>query len=427
MTLSRAWLNAPSHLLDVWTEHLAEPVCVGRLSYEVGEGTAFFEWTEEARKRGLELSPFMAPLSAGLWTSRSQKDLPLEYHGLPGVLNDSLPDGWGLYLMDKALARLGIKPEQITPATRLAYLGDRAWGSLSFRPVIEETDGSIMTFAHLAQQVDASIEGHLDEVSNEVLQAGSSPQGARPKVMVDCDAGFQHVRATTGAPGSGYRSWLIKFASRDEPADAPILEQVYMDCARKAGLSVMESRIQDINGKPAFATERFDRSPAGRVFCHSLGGLIHFSHRAPGLDYVNVAQVMDRLNVPDPDFRQAFTRAVFNAAMSVRDDHSKNFAFVMGRDNRWSIAPAYDLTYMPGPGGYHTMSFADGKDADPTHKDLLNLATAYRLDAAEAGQIIEEVLEVARQVGPMARGLGVSRDTLAPVERRLETIASFVQ
>jgi serine/threonine-protein kinase HipA len=427
VTISEAWLNAPIHQLDVWTGHLAAPVCVGRLNYEVATGTAFFEWGEEARKLQWNLSPLMAPLSAGIWSSRSQRNLPLEYQGLPGVLNDALPDGWGLYLMDSALARMGIKPELITPATRLAYLGDRAWGSLSFRPVIEDGTDSIITVAKLAKEVDASIEGHLDAVSNEVLRAGSSPQGARPKVMVDCDEDFKNARVTSGTPAPGYRSWLIKFAARDEPVDAPVLEQVYMDCARMAGLSVMESRLLVINGKPAFAADRFDRSPAGRIFCHSLGGLIHFSHRSPGLDYVNVAQVMERLRVPETAYRQAFTRAVFNAAMSVRDDHSKNFAFVMGAENRWDIAPAYDLTYMAGPGGYHSMSFAGGQGVDPAHQDLLNLAPSYHLDPAEAGAILEEVLEVARQVGSMARGLGASPSTLAPIERKLDKIALSMQ
>jgi serine/threonine-protein kinase HipA len=342
------------------------------------------------------------------------------------MLNDALPDGWGLYLMDKALARLGIRPELITPATRLAYLGHRAWGSLSFRPAIEDELDGVMPLDALGKEMEASIEGHLEHVSNELLRAGSSPQGARPKVMVDCDAGFQEARVTTGVPAPGQRSWLIKFASRDEPEDAPLMEQVYMDSAREAGLWVMDSVLLNLHGKPAFATERFDRTPAGRAFCHTLGGLLHFSHRAGGMDYVNVAEVMDRLHVPEPSYRQAYARAVFNAAMSVRDDHAKNFAFVLGKDNAWDISPAYDLTYMSGPGGYHTMTFAGGDLRDPTQADLLNLATHYRVDRAEARQIIEGMAAVSHRVPLMARGLGVSQDTLAPIERRLTEIGRSI-
>jgi len=426
MTLSQDWLNAPIHQLDVWTEHLPQPVNVGRLNYEVASGRAFFEWSADAQRMDLDLSPLMLPVWGGVWSSRDNRALPLEYQGLPGMLNDALPDGWGLYLMDKALARLGIRPELITPATRLAYLGNRAWGSLSFWPVIEDDHGEVMALDTLGKEMGATIEGHLEHVSNELLRAGSSPQGARPKVMVDCDASFQEARVTTGTPASGQRSWLIKFASRDEPEDAPLMEQSYMDSARKAGLWVMDSFLLDLNGKPAFATERFDRSPAGRVFCHTLGGLLHYSHRVIGLDYVNVAEAMDRLRVPEPAYRQAYTRAVFNAAMSVRDDHAKNFAFVLGKANAWNISPAYDLTYMPGPGGYHTMTFAGGNKVDPTQVDLLNLAAHYNVDHSEAKQIIQAMVAVASQVAPMARGLGVSEDTLAPIERRLNEISRSI-
>lgn len=426
MTLSKDWLNAPIHQLDVWTEHLPDPVNVGRLNYEVVSGMAFFEWSADAQRLGLDFSPLMLPVGGGVWSSRDNRELPLEYQGLPGMLNDALPDGWGLYLMDKALARLGIRPELITPATRLAYLGNRAWGSLSFRPAIEDGLDGVMPLDALGKEMEASIEGHLEHVSNELLRAGSSPQGARPKVMVDCDAGFQEARVTTGEPAPGQRSWLIKFASRDEPEDAPLMEQVYMDSAREAGLWVMDSVLLNLHGKPAFATERFDRTPAGRVFCHTLGGLLHFSHRAGGMDYVNVAEVMDRLHVPEPSYRQAYARAVFNAAMSVRDDHAKNFAFVLGKDNAWDISPAYDLTYMSGPGGYHTMTFAGGDLRDPTQADLLNLATHYRVDRAEARQIIEGMAAVSHRVPLMARGLGVSQDTLAPIERRLTEIGRSI-
>jgi serine/threonine-protein kinase HipA len=426
MKVSSAWLSAPIHKLDVWTEHLGPAVLVGRLNYERTTGVALFEWSEEAQAQHLDLSPLRLPIKAGVWSSSRESNLPEEYQGLPGFLNDALPDGWGLYLMDKALARAGIPPDQITPATRLAFIGDRAWGSLSFRPVIEEDNGSLMSLDALGREMEALIEGHLDMVSDELLQAGSSPQGARPKVMVDCDEQFRHAKVTRGMPDEGFHSWIIKFAGRDEPEDSPLLEQAYMTSARNAGLQVMDSRIQKIRGKHAFATRRFDRLPAGRVFTHTLGGLMHFSHRRIGLDYGIVAQVMDELQVPAEAYREAYARAAFNAAMSVRDDHSKNFAFIKAKNNRWDISPAYDLTYMAGPGGYHTMTFAEGESKDPTHQDLLNLAPYYHLSESQARPIIQTMAEVARQVVPMAREMGVSNATLDPIAARLETINASI-
>lgn len=427
MTIPAAWLNAPIHRVDVWTEHLGPANLVGRLNYERATGVAYFEWSDEAQAHHLDLSPLHLPLGAGVWASNRERALPEEYRGLPGFLNDALPDGWGLHLMDKALTRAGVPPGQITPATRLAFLGDRAWGSLSFHPVIGEDIGELMSLDALGQEMEASIEGHLDAVSDELLQAGSSPQGARPKVMVDCDELFRHAKVTRGLPVEGFRSWIIKFAGRDEPEDGPLLEQAYMTSARNAGLQVMDSRILTIRGKHAFATARFDRSPAGRVFTHTLGGLMHFSHRRIGLDYGIVAQVMDELQVPQGAYREAYARAVFNAAMSVRDDHSKNFAFIKGQNNQWDISPAYDLTYMTGPGGYHTMTFAEGDTQDPTQQDLLNLAPHYHLSEVQARPIIQAMAEVARQMVPMAREMGVSEATLDPIADRLRAINASIE
>lgn len=306
-------------------------------------------------------------------------------------------------------------------------MGDRAWGSLSFHPAIVDDIAELMPLGRLGLEMEASIEGHLEAVSDELLQAGSSPQGARPKVMVDCDEDFRHAKVTRGLPVEGFRSWIIKFAGRDEPKDAPLLELAYMTSARNAGLNVMDSTILSIRGKPAFATERFDRSLAGRVFTHTLGGLMHFSHRRIGLDYANVAQVMDELRVPQEAYREAYARAVFNAALSVRDDHSKNFAFIKGLNNQWDISPAYDLTYMAGPGGYHTMTFADGDMRDPTEQDLLNLAPYYHLSKTQARPIIQRMAEAARHVVPMAREMGVSKATLDPIAERLLAINASIE
>lgn len=426
MPIDSVWLNASLHRLDVWTDHLGEPVHIGTLTYELETKATFFQWSTEAEQRHLNLSPLQMPLSTGRWSSRDH-DVPADYHGLPGMLNDSLPDGWGLYLMDQALARQSIPLDRITPATRLAFLGDRTWGSLSFRPVIEGDSHTAVPLGVLGREMEATIEGHLDDVSAELLQAGSSPQGARPKVMVDCDASFEWARVSGGVLEPGLRAWIIKWASRDEPADAPMVEQVYMEVAADAGISVMPSRLLDIDGKTTFATERFDRRPTGRVFCQSLGALLHFSHRAPGLDYGHIANVMDNLGMPRDAFREAYKRAAFNAAMSVRDDHAKNVAFCMGADGVWTLAPAFDLTYMAGPNGYHTLTFADGTTRDPSRDDLLRLAQHYHLDRQDAGTILDAMIGLAGTAGQRCRGIGVSKRTIDPIDVRLKQIASSLK
>ncbi|SAI71689.1 putative DNA-binding transcriptional regulator [Bordetella ansorpii] len=418
----KAWLASPIHRVQVWAHHLAQPMLVGRLNYEVSARRTLFEWTEQAIAQDLRLSPLVLPAVTGVWSSAQQRNLPQDFEGLPGLLNDALPDGWGRYLMDKAIARQQVDPRFISPAARLAFIADRAWGALSFKPAMESAAEGEISLDALGHEVEAAIDGALADVSRALLTAGSSPQGARPKIMLDLDASMRRARVTTGIPPAGFSSWLIKFAARDEPVDAPVLEQAYMECAREAGLDVMDSCLLDINGKPAFATRRFDRMGQRRTHCHTLGGMIHFSHREIGLDYVNIAEVMARLGVPDSDYLQAYTRAVFNAAMSVRDDHAKNFAFILDGRQRWAISPAYDLTCMEGPGGYHTLAFAGGSSRDPVRADLLRLADSYRIEPAQASGIIDGMLSLAPRFGAIAKQLGARAAVIDPIVRRLAGI-----
>lgn len=419
--IDRAWIESPIHHVEIWCEHLAQPVLAGRLNYEVAARHGFFEWSVEARNQGLNLSPLLLPLGAGVWSSQAA-NIPLDYEGLPGLLNDALPDGWGRYLMDKALAREQIEPRHISPAARLVYLADRAWGALTFRPRFDRDPDASFPLEVLGSEMEASIEGDLDAVSTELLKAGSSPQGARPKVMVDLDEAMTRARVSAGAPPQGYSSWLIKFAGRDEPVDAPILEQAYMECAWEAGIAVMESRLLHINGKAAFATRRYDRADQRRHFCHTLGGMIHRSHRNGGLDYAHVAQVMRSLQVPAEDYLEAYSRAVFNAVMSVRDDHAKNVAFMLDENQRWVLSPAYDLTYMEGPGGYHTMTFAGGTEQDPSRADLLRLAPMHGVAEEVAEAVISRMLPLPSRFEAIAAGYGARKAVIAQIGKRLRTI-----
>lgn len=127
--------------------------------------------------------------------------------------------------------------------------------------------------------------------------------------------------------------------------------------------------------------------------------------------------------MPDAAYVQAYRRAVFNAAMSVRDDHAKNFAFIIGRKQLWELSPAYDLTYMDGPGGHHTSTFAGSTSRDPTREDLLRLADYYRVDRQPAARMIDDMLEVAAELGPVALKLGAGKDTVGPMVHRLREIA----
>ncbi|HEY4144375.1 HipA domain-containing protein [Pinirhizobacter sp.] len=273
-----------------------------------------------------------------------------------------------------------------------------------------------LSLADLGQQIDEAIEGHLDEVSMELLMAGSSHQGARPKLMVDLDSTGASARVSQGKTVPGWDAWLIKFAGVDETRDAPNLEQMYMDLARMASIEVEDTKLMMVGKRIGFATRRYDRPPGSRVLCHTLGGLTHQSHRdAIDFDYAMVAQVMRRLAMHADHLAQGYRRAVFNAVMGVRDDHVKNFAFILDQNGEWRPTPAYDLTLTGGQNGYHTMTYAGSAAAEPAHTDLLRLAEAYGLEVTSATQIIEEVQDAVAGWEPIAKACEVSASSVKAV------------
>jgi serine/threonine-protein kinase HipA len=99
-----------------------ETIPVGRLA--IRDSQIYFEYEDSFISLGIEISPYRLPLQAGLSTF----DLNL-FESLPGVFNDSLPDGWGRLLLDRAMRMQGILPEQLTPLDRLARVGENGMGA----------------------------------------------------------------------------------------------------------------------------------------------------------------------------------------------------------------------------------------------------------------------------------------------------------
>lgn len=403
---------------------MPNPLRLGKLSYAVQTRSSLFEWSEEALALGRSLSPHTMRFGDRLWKS-ADAGLPKNFDGLPGLLNDCLPDGWGLYLMDKEFARGQIPRDGVTPALRLACLGERGWGSLSFRPTMdEEPVDATVDFPSLVDEIQQAAEGHLDEISERLLTAGTSANGARPKVTLDLAEDCRtRARLSSGLAPAGYASWIIKFAAREEPKDAPILEQVYMELARDMGIQTMDSEVLRIGDRIAFATRRFDRLPTRKVFAHSLSGLLNSSHRDMNLDYEVLAQLIQALGAVEGSLEQGFRRAVFNATMSVRDDHAKNFAFILNEQGHWALSPAYDLTYMEGPNGYHSMTFAKHDDKDPSRVALLDLAKAFDVSYNDADVILDQAQQLRARFPTLAQERGASEASIVPIARKLEAIS----
>lgn len=251
-----------------------------------------FEYSPEARRQALELSPLRLPLAQpGAFSGE-----PF-FFGLPGLIADALPDGWGMLLMDRAFTRAGRRPSEVSPLDRLAFIGERAMGALAFEPAEPQALGPAdLTLLQLAKEVESVVgDKPVEEALHHLLLLGGSPQGARPKVLVTFDPASGKVGAASsgrfqpdGLPAdeTAAEPWLVKFPAREEHRDACAVEELYARLARAAGLDMPESRFFDLSAKhSAFGVRRFDREGGLRVPLLSLSALLHVDHRLPALDY----------------------------------------------------------------------------------------------------------------------------------------------
>lgn len=408
-------LKSPVQTVKVFVDEGKTKFLLGALTCGI-EGTPSFQWSEEALGRQQEWSPLKMPVQPGV----QMFHVPDDFRGLPGLFHDSLPDGWGLSITNTFLNQHNVPLEYITPLIHLAVLGDRSWGSLCFEIGDQYHSSSLpVDLQSLGRDVHKLIQGHSIDISDELFLASNSLHGARPKIMVDWN-GQGQACLSMGRTPPWIDAWIIKFAAQDEHEQAPMIEQVYMDLARRMRLDVSDSRVIELSGKPAFATKRFDRANGERIFTHSLSGLLHVTHRQSNLDYTNIGQILSRLNAHH-DLEQAFRRACFNATLSVRDDHSKNVSF-MKKDGQWGLTPAYDLTYMQGPGGYHCMNYADCPERDPTRKFVLQVGINYGLDISCCEQILNEALDISNQFASTAKNYDISKKWISPIEKRLKQL-----
>lgn len=384
-----------------------------------GRPQIVFEYSADAKRSGLQLSSYTLALEG----PPLRRDFPLHQLGLPGPVYDALPDGWGLLLMDRLFRRRGLNTARIGPLERLAYVGNNAMGAMAFEPVApegQEVQGHI-PLESLAGEIQQVLRGEGGEFLQGLLLVGGSPQGARPKALVYRDPG-EGAFSTAAQPG--FEAWLIKFPAKDEHPEVCAIEMVYAECLRLCGIQTPDTRHFHLpNGLAAFASKRFDRKDGQRVPMQSLAAFTGADYRSPGsLDYVNFLRATQMCTNDVREKATAFERVVFNVAFNNRDDHPKNFAYVMSRSGAWRLAPAYDVTFCEGPGGYHQMDVM-GEALAIDRALMLRLAAEAEVSGEAAEGIIERICHVASQFADIAGSMypeAITRDTVAIIQGRID-------
>ncbi len=313
---------------------------------------------------------------------------------LPGLVYDALPDGWGLFLMDRLFRLLSRDPAIVSPLDRLSFIGDRALGALSFVPADDQAlQAQTVELRALARQAKVVIAGNDREALRHLALIGGSPHGARPKVLVNYDP--SSGRLSTESSNSG-QAWLMKFQGQSEHKEVCAIEYLYSKLAASCGLEIPETRYFDLDSRLAcFGIRRFDIEDEMRVPIHTLAGMLHADFRLPSsVDYTSFMRITRLFTRDEREVQKAFERAVFNVVFNNRDDHCKNFSFRLSRDRHWRLAPCYDLTYNEGPAGEHQMDVC-GEAKAPSRVQLMRLAKEAGIEVRHATESIERIIAVA--------------------------------
>ncbi|MFI5356100.1 MAG: type II toxin-antitoxin system HipA family toxin, partial [Opitutales bacterium] len=348
---------------------------IGAVSLEAGRDVAAFQYDPEFARSGIEVSPLMMPLSERVYEFPA---LPRNsFHGLPGLLADSLPDKFGHALIDAWLATQGRTPESFNAVERLCYTGSRGMGALEFAPVLGPRASTaskveIDALVRLAGEVlthRGDLRRHFDDggkgrALRDILRVGTSAGGARAKAVIAWNRATNEVRSGQVAAGEGFDCWLLKFdgvaGNRDKELEDPqgygAIEYAYYLMATAAGITMSECRLLEENGRRHFMTKRFDRLEGGRkLHMQSLGALAHFDfNHAGAYAYEQAFLAIRQLNLPRAAGEEQFRRMAFNLGARNQDDHVKNIAFLMNQRGEWALAPAFDVTYSYNPSGAWT-------------------------------------------------------------------------
>ncbi|MBW2701466.1 MAG: type II toxin-antitoxin system HipA family toxin [Deltaproteobacteria bacterium] len=348
----------------------------------------YFEFDPSFLASGWGLSPFRLPFREGLY---EHKDL--SFGPLPGLFDDSLPDGWGLLLMDQFFQSLGVSPAEVSPLDRLAYLGSRTMGALVYQPSKDlPVDTGRFNLQQLAKESQKILAGHASELLSLLFKTGGSPGGARPKVLIGYSEKKDQVISGEEDLPSDFQAWMVKFAATDDDVHAGLIEQAYALMAKASGIYMPPTRLfRTEEGESFFGIKRFDRQGGRRIHIHTFGNLIHANFRIPSADYNDLLKATALLTHNHEDVEEAFRRMVFNVMAHNRDDHVKNFSFLFDDQNEeWSLSPAYDLTLTDGPGGEHSMTLA-GEGKHPGLKQIMQISLAHGIKKNKAQAIIKEV------------------------------------
>jgi len=416
---------------------------IGAVLLQDGDDVASFEYDAAFAQSGIQVAPLVMPLSRRV--HRFPALSRTTFHGLPGLLADSLPDKFGNALIDAWLASRGRQADSFNAIERLCYTGQRGMGALEFAPATgpaaKQTTGiEVSQLVALASKVlthrnnlqaSFAAQGSEDALS-DILRVGTSAGGARAKAVIAWNRKTNEVRSGQVKAGKDFEYWLLKFdgvsGNKDKELDDPkgygLIEYAYYLMALECGIDMSECRLFKEHGRSHFMTRRFDRLAGGeKLHMQSLSALAHYDFNMAGAySYEQALLVMRQLQLPMQAIEQQFRRMAFNIVARNQDDHVKNIAFLMNKSGEWSLSPAFDMTYSFNPAGAWTASHQmtmNGKRDNFTLDDFNACAKKASMKRGRAAKIVSEVQATVSKWKSFAEQAGLPDGVRQKIQRTL--------
>lgn len=400
--------------LEVWLcdDTLGPDTRIGTLTRTAARGTDAIrfeydaQWLRSERPpRAFGLEPALPPFAGPHYASAPGQ--------LPGIFQDLAPDRWGRVLMERREAieaREAARPVRplhdwdflvgVNDGTRQGALRLRDPASAQF---VDSRELGAPPLARL-RDLEALV-ARLEEPGVEALPQyrewllqlvapGASLGGARPKASCADEDGTL---------------WLAKFPATDDRRDIGLWEMLAHRLAQQAGVDVPEARAIRYSPRGhTFLTRRFDRTAGARRLYASAMTLTGRADGEPA-SYLDIVEAIELLGDPPNiarDLEQMFRRVLFSVLIGNRDDHMRNHGFLRGAGG-WRLSPAFDLN--PNPDRSEHALAIDEANATPDSKLVVETAPFYRVPAARARAIAEEVRTAVATWSEHARQLGLPR------------------
>jgi serine/threonine-protein kinase HipA len=351
-----------------------------------------------ARSDAVPLDPFELPLREGRFETA-------KLNGIFGALRDASPDTWGRRIIERHLNRFDLSEVDYLLNSPEDRVGALSFGRGKTYPPPAARFNKVLELDKLlefAQAVDEDDKVELPAQAEELIQPGTSLGGARPKNVVEGDAGL----------------WIAKFPEKSDRWNNARVECAMLDLARECGLRACDARVAGVAGGDVLLVRRFDRAKIeGGYYRHRFVSALTVLDAGETIgdrarwSYLLLADELRRRSsrVAD-DLRELFCRIVFNALISNTDDHPRNHGLIApGRD--FELAPAYDLTPNPLTSLEHRdLALIAGRfNRYANRENLLSECARFKLTTTEATALIDRIkATVSARWHPVMRANGVS-------------------